>query len=54
MDKDCFYISYSPCGVFSEFVGENNTEYKPHRKKFEKNINGKQNGNFPIPMRKNH
>ena len=29
MDKDRFYISYSPCGVFSEFVGENNTGYKP-------------------------
>ena len=29
MDKDGYYISYSPCGVFSEFVGENMTGYSP-------------------------
>ena len=29
MDKDGFYISYSPCSVFSEFVGENQTSYIP-------------------------
>ena len=29
MDKDGWYISYSPCGVFSEFVGENSTGYVP-------------------------
>ena len=29
MDKDGYYISYSPCGVFSEFVGENMTGYLP-------------------------
>ena len=29
MDKDGWYISYSPCGVFSEFVGENKTGYLP-------------------------
>lgn len=29
MDKDAYYISYSPCGVFSEFVGENMTGSLP-------------------------
>ena len=29
MDKDGWNISYSPCGVFSEFVGENSTGYVP-------------------------
>jgi len=29
MDSKSWYISYSPCGVFNEFVGENNTGYKP-------------------------
>jgi len=29
LDKDQWHISYSPCGVFSEFVGENNTGYVP-------------------------
>ena len=29
MDKDGWYISYSPCGDFSEFVGENMTGYLP-------------------------
>jgi len=28
-DKDAYYISYSPCGDFSEFVGENMTSYLP-------------------------
>ena len=29
MDKKGYYISYSPCGVFSEFVGENKTGSHP-------------------------
>ena len=29
MDKDGWYISYSPCGDFSEFVGEKMTGYLP-------------------------
>ena len=29
MDKDGYYISYSPCGVFSEFVGEKKPGYRP-------------------------
>ena len=29
MDKNGWYISYTPCGVFSEFVGEHMPGYLP-------------------------